>query len=274
MLDLEKISEMFVELSNEVIKSTKKLRGRPEGRKIVGRNPAGEYTKFIDKIAEDTTLSFIREYFKDVRILSEESGEIIIGKKPNFTILIDPLDGSSNASRGIAFYCFSAAIATGNTLDNIIYGFVRDLVSGDVFEAIKGQGAYWNGDKMKPSHVKSLKDAMICLYAYNTDKSTIMSLISAVKKIRLLGAVALELCYVGCGAYDALVDVRGALKVTDIAAAKLIVEESGAIIRNGNGSPMNYKIDLSEKVSVIAASTPQLIEEILSLLKRGTVNVK
>lgn len=74
-----------------------------------------------------------------------------------------------------------------------------------------------------------------------------------VRRIRLLGSVAIELCYVADGTYDAFLDIRGNLRVVDIAAAKLIVEEAGGIITNEHGKSLNNKLNVIERTSIVAA---------------------
>ena len=86
-----------------------------------------------------------------------------------------------------------------------------------------------------------------------------------VRRIRLLGSVAAELCYVADGTYDAFLDIRGNLRVVDIAAAKLIVEEAGGIVTNEHGNSLNNKLDVTERTSIIAAGNLNVYKDIIDI---------
>ncbi|MHA2061959.1 MAG: inositol monophosphatase family protein, partial [Candidatus Sifarchaeia archaeon] len=84
---------------------------------------------------------------------------------------------------------------------------------------------------------------------------------------RLFGSVALEICYTGTGLLDALIDTRGTLKIMDIVAAKLFIEEAGGIITDMKGKPLTSNVfELSERFSIVCASNRLLHQEIISLL--------
>jgi D-fructose 1,6-bisphosphatase (EC 3.1.3.11) len=85
--------------------------------------------------------------------------------------------------------------------------------------------------------------------------------------MRILGSVALELSYVANGAYDAFMDLRGNLRVVDIAASKLIVEEAGGIVTTEKGDPLNGLLNVKERTSLIAAGNKQLHHEIMKALE-------
>lgn len=78
-----------------------------------------------------------------------------------------------------------------------------------------------------------------------------------------MGAVALELAHVASGGLDTLYDNRGRLKVTDVAAGKLLIEEAGGVVTDHLGKDLNHSITRLEKVSVLAAANPGLHKAII-----------
>ena len=102
----------------------------------MGVGAAGDRTIYADRLAEVILLKRLGEV-DGVRVLSEEAGDA--GDPDGSTLaVVDPLDGSSNFERGIPFYCTSVAVAEGGTLDGILAGVVRDLVTGDAYSARRG----------------------------------------------------------------------------------------------------------------------------------------
>ena len=85
--------------------------------------------------------------------------------------------------------------------------------------------------------------------------------------MRILGAVAIELAYVADGTYDAFVDVRDNLRIVDIAAAKLILEECGGMITDRYGKALNGKLNVLEKTSLIATCNSVIHGEIMGILE-------
>jgi myo-inositol-1(or 4)-monophosphatase len=89
------------------------------------------------------------------------------------------------------------------------------------------------------------------------------------KHLRHLGANALEMCYVVDGKTDAFIDIRGKLRVTDMAAAQLIIREAGGIITKPDGKSLNVPLEASQKVSFIAAANNTIYDKIHKLLQKS-----
>ena len=105
----------------------------------------GTVTKYVDKIAEDAALSLIEKSKIKVNVLSEEVGFLDRGGK--YTFVLDPIDGTRNAYRGIPFY--SASLAIGKLkISDIEYGIVKNIPTGDIFTAEKGFGAFYNKNRV------------------------------------------------------------------------------------------------------------------------------
>ncbi len=245
---------MFSERIADAVHDTiKGLIGTPEAGRILYTGADGTPTKLIDHVSEKAIFDLIEKERCPFRIISEEAGEKITGSSPEHTILIDPVDGTYNACSGIPFYSVSVAIATKDP-DNILFGYVRDLATGDTFRAAVGEGAYLNGERIRPSGTRDISSFCISVYGHRSDTEDAASLSKSVRRIRSLGSVALELCYVASGRIDAFADLRGTMRVTDVAAAKLIVEEAGGMITDGYGDSLKLEDQLMNRVKVIASN--------------------
>ena len=178
--------------------------------KLVGTGASGDRTILADKAAEDILLESILGV-GGVRVLSEEAGAV--GEAGAETLaVVDPLDGSSNFERGIPFYCTSVAIVEGDSIEEVVVGVVRDLVSGDVYHAVRGKGARKNGEALATSGVRDLSQAVVGADLSRSTPllvSSLAPLIGGAKRHVHFGANALELCRLADGSIDAFVDARG-----------------------------------------------------------------
>jgi myo-inositol-1(or 4)-monophosphatase len=143
-------------------------------------------------------------------------------------------------------------------------GVVLNLVSSDLFECERGKGAKHGGKELKTSSKTALKDVTTSVYLKSG-----YHIIPKFSKVRGMGAVALELAHVAAGGIDCLLDNRGYLKVTDVAAGALLVEEAGGKISDSQGNNLNQSITRLEKVSILASGNPKLHKNILSEVGRG-----
>jgi len=240
----------------------------------LGIGAGGDPIKQIDIEAEKAIVETILGQNISFTLISEESGIREYGENPNENyVTADPIDGTTNLTRGIPFYATSIAVSAKPELDAVHAALVADLFHGTTYTAEKGKGACRNGEKIAPSKQTSLENAVIGI-DLNTYKAReiapkITSLIERTKHIRHLGANALELCYVADGTTDAFIDIRGKLRTTDTAAAWLIIKEVGALITTPNGKPLNAKLDPKEKLTFVASANSQIHKKILSLIKKG-----
>lgn len=233
-----KVDRELLELCERVsaasYKAIKDLVGTPEAYTTLYIGADGTPTKLIDDASESAIILELEKAGRPTRIISEECGEKIIGCDPKIALIMDPLDGTHNAAMGIPFYSISIAIAN-PCLSGINFGYVKDFATGDVYCAELGKGAYLNGHRIHPSDKTDLMDHCISVYGFHPHVTEMTDLCQAVRRIRILGCVSLELCYVACGKLDAFVDVRGSLRLTDVAAGKLILEEAGGIVSDEKG---------------------------------------
>lgn len=234
---------------------------------VVGTGASGDKTLLADKEAEDElTRALLR--VDGIGVLTEEAGK---RGDPNARLLaiVDPLDGSSNFMRGIPFYCTSIAIAKGGSLSGVLFGIVRNLVTGDVYSARKGKGATKNGMPIFRSSPKSPRDSVMGIDLSRADPTLIRALaplVAGVGRHVHFGANALELCYLAEGRIDAFVDVRRKMRITDFAAGYLIAKEAGATITGPGGTRLTPAFDLEHRFSYVAAANPALHKKILGLI--------
>ena len=226
----------------------------------------------IDKLAEDVIINSLKSQNISCIVVSEECGIMEIGGKPDVYIVIDSIDGTTNAIRGVPFFCTSIAMSKSNSIKNVDAGVVLNLYDGTIFYAERGKGAYMNDKKIKTSDRISLEDAVIGIDFSKSEEKIItrlMPLFKKVRHIRHFGANALEICFVASGFIDAFVDVREMLRVTDMAASYIILKEAGGEILTPNGKKLDSILEPTQRVSFIAASNSIICDKILKTIDLG-----
>jgi myo-inositol-1(or 4)-monophosphatase len=228
--------------------------------------------KLVDLAAEKAIVEVLQQYDISFTLISEESGVKEFGETPKQCyVTVDPIDGTTNLVRGVPFYASSIAVSAKPALSAVYAALVTDLFHDTTYTAQKGKGAYRDREKIKPSALASLEEAVIGLdlntYKVKEIAPQLTRLIEETKHIRHFGANALELCYVADGTTDAFVDIRGKLRTTDVAAGFLILKEAGGIITTPEGRLLDVKLDPKQKIKFIAAGNTQIHKTILSLIK-------
>ncbi len=245
----------YFELCNNVASAIEKavsgIIGKPEAGEMLRIGADGTPTEKIDEIAENAALRVLEMDGKSMRFVSEELGEKIIGSKPEFTFILDPIDGTFNAVNNIPFFCVPIAIG-GSDISDTRYGYVKNLVNGDIYTAEKGMGAFLNGKHIRVSDCSELSELSVISYSQCPHAFPINN--HNVRRVRVYGCAALELCYIASGIFDAFIDMRNMLRVTDIAAGKLIVEEAGGRVTDWRGTPLSTPLDVRERVNMVASN--------------------
>ena len=219
------------QMAELVEESIRDLAGTPQGGITVKMGADLTPTKLIDQVAEDCIISYLHDDPLCSLLVSEEAGKVEFPGNGG-TIFLDPLDGTFNAIAGIPFYALSIAYAEGGVVEQ---AFVRNLASGETFTAVKGKYARCNDKTLMVSTVSQLDEAAMSVYGRKFDPSRMMQLGQKIRRWRLLGASALELCYIGCGRIDGFVDLRETLRVTDAAAGMLVCTEAGGMVSDLDG---------------------------------------
>jgi myo-inositol-1(or 4)-monophosphatase len=238
----------------------------------LGVGAGGDKMKLVDLAAEKAIIEVMLENKVSFTLVSEESGIKEFGASPNDCYLcVDPIDGTTNLIRGLPFYCTSIAISNKPTSSSVFAACVADLFHDITYLALKGKGAFRDGEKIMTSSTKTLDDAVVGLdlntYKIKEIAAQLPNLIQQTKHIRHFGANALELCYVANGLTDAFVDIRGKLRATDVAAGFFILKEAGGTMSYPDGEPVDVKLDPKSTVKFVASGNSEIHRKILSLIK-------
>lgn len=233
-----------------------------------GKGAGGDTMKKIDLIAEKAIMETLEETKVSCTLVSEETGIKKFGSSPHeYYLTTDPIDGTTNAIRGIPFIATSMAISKAPYLQEVQTALVSDLFHNVIYTAIREKGARKNGSEIKPSSTSSFEKAVIGvdLNAVGTTElvKRLAKMLGNTKHLRHLGANALEICYVADGLTDAFIDLRGKLRVTDVAAAYLILREAGGIMVTPDGGEINVPLAATQRVSFVAVANETLYKTII-----------
>jgi len=248
-------NEMAFNMAKTLEREILPLFGTKKAGETVGENVSGDVTKYVDRVAENIILNDLRPL--GVNVVSEEVGEIDNGS--DYTVVVDPLDGSYNFSMGIPIFAFSFAVYRGK---KPVYGAIYEFITGNFYEAIPGKGAYLNGGRIGVNTPKPGREA-ISLYT----RGRCTGVIRKVKRIRVLGAIAVEMAYVARGALDGVFDVRNYVRPTDIAAGVLLVKEAGGIVTDERGRELKLPLSATVQMNLIAVANERLLKLILEELE-------
>src|SRR5262249_37866068 len=209
----------------------------------------------------------LEEVGEDFVLVSEELGERVFGSGGPRRVVVDPIDGSVNAKRGIPFFAFSLAVADGPTMGDVALAFVYDFGSGEEWTAERGRGAFLDGSRLGAQRPKDTLE-IVSFEGTTTPaiaaRATGMTGVSG--RLRVMGSLALSLCHLAAGRVDGVVSLKESRSV-DIAAAQLLVRECGLAIELFEDPPFDAApLDLTMRSRVAAASTPQLVAELARAL--------
>jgi myo-inositol-1(or 4)-monophosphatase len=265
--------QILVECKDNIQKSIKPcLRTLKEPQPELGMGAGGDAMKPVDLAAETAIVETLQRHGVSFTLISEESGIKEYGASPKGCFLcVDPIDGTTNLTHGLPFYCSSIAVSHKPELADVYAGMVVDLVHDETYIALKGEGAYRNDERVHTSKTQSLNEAVVGLdlnaYKAKLDMDVAAALIENIRHTRHFGANALEVCQVAAGLTDAFIDLRNKIRTTDVAAGFLIVKEAGGIVTNQENKSINVKLDPKQKLSFIASGNIELHQKIVSLVK-------
>lgn len=271
--DIKFWSRISSEIMEEVHEAINPLVGEKKADEIVKMGADGTPTKLIDLVAEEKAVEVLESAERPLTLVSEEIGRLEIGGSSSEAVfVVDPLDGTFNAVKNIPAYGISIAVAgitdpdRSMTMDDIELGFVKNFATGDIYQASKGGGASLNDEDIVNTSKKDISQSSIGAYIYRADMEMVDNLCKMVRRMRILGSVAIELCYVVDGTYDAFLDVRGNLRIVDVSAAKLIVEEAGGLVTDEYDQKLNGKLNVLERTSIVASGNKNIHKELLKIL--------
>jgi len=244
---------------------------RNEREPIVGEGVGGDQTTAVDAAAEAAILTRLERLHAshglDFHLVSEELGERDYGVSPTRTVLVDPIDGSLNAKRNIPFFSVAIAVADGSTMADVVFGFVYDFGSGEEWTATRGGGAWLNGErlgKVRPKEQIEVLAVEATVAGAVADKA--VSFAGFAHRLRIMGSLALSLCYLAAGRVDAVCSLKEARPV-DIAASQLLLREVGLPIVYADAGPFDAApLDSAARSPVAAAGTQELCERLAHIV--------
>src|SRR5919202_1319390 len=256
--------DILKQACQEVNAEIKGLAGTASAARQMGRGAGGDISRRIDLMAEKTVIDLIRKLGIEATIIGEECGRIE-GKEGY--IVMDAIDGTTNAVHGIPFFCCSIAHATDFSLNAVADAAIIDLASGDLYYASKSKGAFLNGKRISVKR-ESRSDSIIGVNMSGVKPTIVERLAPIIPEayhIRQFGANALEMCFLARGFLDAYIDMRGKIRPTDIAAGCLIAREAGAKIYLEGGSNLYSNLDVKTRLSYAAVANDEIYKQLMSL---------
>jgi myo-inositol-1(or 4)-monophosphatase len=209
-----------------------------------GVGEGGDRTLEIDRRCEDVVFAELEKLADEgasFLAVSEERGEVGFGSGGPARVVIDPIDGSMNARRTIPAYAVSIAVASGPSMADVEFGFVHDFGAEQEFTARRGQGARLGE---RPIEVAAPADRLEVVGVESAEPEWSLGALDALRgkvfRVRVVGAIAISLCYVAAGRFDAMLSLRPCRSV-DAAAAQLIAREAGGAVAFGD-----LDLDLAE----------------------------
>lgn len=259
--------DLLKECSRRMRREILPLFGSPDAAIGFGTGAGGDVMKKIDLVAEKALIDVLEDHDASCTLISEETGTKKIGTQSSeFYLTTDPVDGTTNAVRGLPFMATSIAVSKAPYLQDVETALVSDLFHNVTYTAQRDKGAFRNGEKIKPSTRSSLEEAVLGV-DFNTLRlgelvASLEGVLIRTRHLRHLGANALEICYVADGTTDAFIDIRGKLRVTDVAAAYLILLEAGGIMVTPEGTELNVPLAPDQRVAFIAAANEKIYRTI------------
>jgi len=233
-MDLEYIKNIGIKAAYRGGAVLRRFLGHIDG---IGKKGPDNLVTEADIRSEKEIIRVIRERFPDHGVLAEEGG-LQSSKDSECLWIIDPLDGTTNFAHQVPVFAVSIAFSLRG---DISCGIVLNPVSGELFYAVKGKGAYLNGKPICVSAETDVSESLLATgfsYDVKKDPEPVMKrfrqCLMAARGIRRMGSAAMDLCFVACGRYDGFWEQD--LKPWDTAAGALIVREAGGVVTDFSGS--------------------------------------
>jgi len=258
-----------------VARVLEELPARGDREPVVGAGEGGDETTAIDAAAEDAIVAILERASAGgarFTLVSEELGERVFGDGSSAVrVVVDPIDGSLNAKRGIPFFSVSVAVASGETMKDVELGYVYDFGSGEEWVARRGGGAFLDERPLDGPGPKE-RIEILSFEATRTDlvAERVAAMVGLAYRTRIMGSLALSLCHLAAGRVDAVCSLKPARSV-DIAAAQLLVRERGLAIELPEAPPFgDAPLDVAARSRVVAAGSDRVCAELFARLSSAS----
>lgn len=246
------------------------------GLSICSKSDVADLVTAADLASQEHIFSNIRKEYPNHRLIGEETPESHAPLDDSPTWIVDAIDGTTNFVHGIPHFAVCIAHARNKSVE---VGVVYNPVTKEMFHAVNGKGAYVNGRKLKCSDNSSFQHSIILSewgYVRGSGAKSILNvnerlLTAGVRGVRQLGSGALDICYVAMGVADGVycgveAQKRDSWHVWDYAAASIVAEEAGAMLRTVDGQPFHIEAD-----SMVCAA-PGILQELLNTIQQCNEN--
>ena len=205
----------------------------------IDKKGESDFVTEVDRKSQQAIVDHIQKRYPGHLFLAEEA--LDLGKEGDYRWVIDPLDGTTNYIHGYPVFSISIAL---EFKGEIILGVIYDPLREELFSAVKGEGAFLNGERIRVSDTKEMADCLLATGFPFRAKRYLRSylecfsrLFEEVSGIRRAGSAALDLAYVACGRFDGFWELM--LGSWDVAAGSLLIQEAGGIVSDFKGGS-NY----------------------------------
>ncbi len=257
-MQMNKLSEII-----KIVEKTAELIEREKQNNEFYKKGDFNFVTAVDLKVQDFLKDELLKIAPDVGMLSEESKEEADLTKPAW--VLDPVDGTTNLMHGHNEYCVSLALWDGTDFD---LGVIFNPVTGEMFSAKRGEGAYLNGERISVSNTPTLEDSLIAVETspYNKELTEssfnkIAHVFASCRDIRCVGSSALDLAYVACGRMDGY--FTQILWRWDWAAGYVILSEAGGVATRWDGA----QLSLNDEMTTLVAGNAQLHKTLLDVVK-------
>lgn len=230
------------------------------GKAIVNNTQAPDIKIDTDVLVEKYLIEEIEHLYPKHNIYSEEKGNV--DKGSSFTWIIDPIDGSYHYLRQLPLFSIAVALMSNGST---ILGAVFDPITNELFWASRGEGAYFNGNKICISTTDHLRDSLVlCDFPNGRSESsvfessfeTVRSLVKSAYRVRVYGLSSLSMCYVACGRVDAYISLSPYTRIYDKAAGLFILQMAEGEITDSNTAEKH----------ILVASNGLIHKEVLEII--------
>jgi myo-inositol-1(or 4)-monophosphatase len=249
------------------------LAGTEAGRIQLAVGAGGDRTMEVDRAAEAVVLGKLQAAADDgerFSVLSEEAGRRSFGADYPL-VLVDPVDGSLNAKQGVPFFGVMLALLDGPTVADTVAGCVMNLVTGELWTAIRKQGARRAGQLLDVQPPQ--ERGRVELLGLETTPSALVAarrLVERSSKIRVLGSMALSIAHTAAGGFDAFC-APIPMRVFDMTASLLVLAEAGGVATDIQGRPLGaLTCTLETRTTLLCAPTRELHAAALESLGTAT----
>lgn len=264
------VIEILRQASNKIYENVRGLAGTDDAAGDFGIGAGGDVSRNIDIVAEKTALDYFREVNFECTVLGEECGRVELSGSPKGYVIMDAIDGSANAVRGVPFFCSSLAFATEDRLSSITDAVITDLSNGDMYWASKGRGSFLNDARI---HVHG-GDPIYKIVGINMSGAApelmqkLQPIFGQHNHTRHFGANALEMALFARGLMDIYIDLRDKIRIQDVAAGYLVAKEAGGLLLDAGMKPLDAGLGYQTRVSFIAAANQEILDDVFADIQR------